>query len=735
MIKFAVNDNWNFKRIPNGNIENTYILDDYEMVMLPHTFYVDQGEPYRGLGIYEKEIEISENCNSVFVEIPGADQMAVVYADGIRIGEHRGGYAAFCIEVPEKSIRKRHFKLSIYLTNKLNDEISPLTGDFTVFGGLYRGVNIICTGKNHFDYTYFGTGGFIPRTGINSDGNGYIDIETHVKCDDIAFIRWSVTDASGKRIKDEVFDCGHKQKIELQSPILWNGKANPYLYTLKGELIVDGKVVDEVQKTIGFRSIRMDSNEGLFLNEEYIRVNGVAKHQDTAGKYSAIDNSDIDRDFELIDEIGANAVRLSHYQHPQYTYDLCDRKGYLAWAEVPMLKMTENKELLSNIEQQLKELILQNIHHPSIFCWGIQNEIGMFKDTFFMHDELDKMREIAHKLDDQRLVTAANLYTVKFKSRLNDTTDMIGYNIYFGWYYGEMRDYDNYLDKFHAERPEMPLGISEYGVDANIKLHSKEPAIRDYSEEYQALYHETVYSIFEKKKYLWGSFVWNMFDFSSSLRKEGGVVNLNSKGLVTYDRMDKKDAFYFYKSKWSEEKFIHICSKRFEKRTDEKIDIKAYTNLGSAVICLNGQEVKQEKNNGNGTIVFKDICLKDGENSISVRSGEYVDSCVFIKQDEEEKSYRLPDSGTGKNVKNWFLEDDDVVKEGFFSIEDSANDILENRDAASVLKAALPKLYEFMTTKDVIPLGLSLKSILNRDDSGVDQKKLNDELNKIPQDN
>ena len=494
----------------------------------------------------------------------------------------------------------------------------------------------------------------------------------------------------------------------------------------------EGETLDEVELETGFRDIKMTADRGLFLNGEHIKINGVAKHQDFKGCFNAVSRENIQKDFELIDEIGANSVRLSHYQHPQYTYELADKKGYLVWAEIPMLKMTDNEELKADAEEQLRELILQNIHHPSIYCWGIQNEIGMFKDTDFMHEELRKMQQLSHELDPSRLVTAANLYTVKFRSKLNSVTDMIGYNIYFGWYYGEMQDYRDYLDRFHSERPEMPLGVSEYGVDANIRLHSEVPMVRDYSEEYQALYHETVYPIFESRDYLYGSYVWNMFDFHSGLRKEGGQENINAKGLVSYDRNIRKDAFYYYKAKWSQEKFIHICSGRFVNRAKERIDIKVYTNLMEAELFVDGINFGHGRNDGNGRIIFSDVPLHEGENRIKAAAEGLQDECVFVRVDSEDESYRLPDDNAGQAVKNWFLSEDDVVREGYFSIKDTANDILENPDARAVLEKHLPSLVKFMTEKDVIPLGLSMQSIISRDiPEGLDLKELNRELNQI----
>jgi len=492
--------------------------------------------------------------------------------------------------------------------------------------------------------------------------------------------------------------------------LLWDGKKGVNFYFVEARLIVDGVECDRACVRIGFRKIEMFADKGLFLNGEHVKLHGVAKHQDHAGVFNAVREEDIDEDFRLIHEIGANAVRLSHYQHCQPAYDHCDEEGYLTWAEIPMLKMTDNQALFANAEGQLKELVLQNLHHPSIYCWGIQNEIAMFKDAPFMHEECRDLVSLAKELDPSRLTAGANLYSVKFTSELNKITDMIGYNIYFGWYYGEMKDYGSYLDKFHAARPDMPLGVSEYGVDANVALHSEEPKVKDYSEEYQALFHETVYPILASKDYLWGSYVWNMFDFSSDRRDEGGVKFINAKGLVTYDRMIRKDAFYYYKAVWSDDPFVHVCSRRFVKRCKETIDIKVYTNQEEATLSVNG-EVFETKASDNGTIVFANVPLRMGENEIKAAHGDLEDMVVFERVDQAEESYRLPQESSGP-VRNWFLSDDDTVKEGYYSIMDTAQDLLAN--ARDVLLEHVPKLVELLD-KDVIPAGLSMKSILSRD--------------------
>ncbi len=732
MKTYTLADGWRFRKLPGLTPESFEVLpeDGFEPVVLPHTWYSDDDQ-YRGLTVYTREISWEPDWECVFLSFDGADQRCLVYADGKKLCEHRGAYSRFRVELrrPENGVTK----LTILLDNRLDETISPHFGDFTIFGGLYRPVELLVCGQDHFDYTYHGTNGVIARTHIDS-GVGVVTLEPHVHTERAdAVIVYTLLDPQGKTAAFRAAPAGEKAKLTVSTPILWNGRKNAALYTLHAALRVGGKAADLTTLHLGFRTIKLSAEEGLFLNGEHVRLHGVAKHQDIGLKFSAVSAEDISADFDLIDDIGANAVRLSHYQHAQTAYDNADERGILTWAEIPMLKMTEDRALFENAKEQLTELILQNIHHPSIFCWGIQNEIAMFKDAPYMHEQCGALHAICKTLDPDRFSACANLYPLKPKSKLNEITDLVGYNIYFGWYYGQMTDYADYLDRFHRARPALPLGISEYGVDANLALHSETPHIKDYTEEYQALWHETVYPQIDARPWLWGSFVWNMFDFSSARRNEGGVKFVNGKGLVSRDRLTKKDAFYYYKAKWSDEPFIHLCGHRFIKRCDETIRVKAYTNQDSVQLFLNGTLFAEGFNDGNGTVIFSDVPLNMGENRLEAHSGELTDVIIFVRVDTPEESYALPGEAGGE-VKNWFLTDD-YTRQGYYSVNDTANDVLDEPAARAVLEKYVPALVKIMTEKNVIPLGLTIKSILSHDADPAEAeaitKKINAELNEI----
>ena len=735
MQTIPINACWKFMKLNGLTLEHLPSAlpgGAWEDVTLPHTWYSDD-DPYQGLTVYERTIVRDAGWQRAFLSFDGADQRCRVFVNGHLAGEHRGGYARFRLPIPDEAMGDDVWRVRVFLENSVNEDIAPSFGDFTVFGGLYRNVDLLVCSESHFDRCYYGTDGLIVRAGVDDAGRGALDVEPHAVCtgggDRIAY---ALTDERGETICSREAGADESIRMAVDSPSLWDGVGKARLYTLSANLIVGGEVVDHTALRTGFRRVELSGEDGLRLNGRPCQLRGVAKHQDRAGVFCATSPSDIREDFTIIREMGANAVRLSHYQHPQAAYDCCDALGLLCWAEIPMLKMTDSPALMENAQRQLTELILQNIHHPSIFCWGIQNEIAMFRDAPFMHENCRRLHALVKSLDGHRLSTAANLYPLKASSKLNGITDMIGYNLYFGWYYGEMADFGPWLDHFHAARGQLPLGISEYGVDANLALHSEAPTVKDYSEEYQALWHETVYPQISARPWLWGSFVWNMFDFSSTRRNEGGQRFINAKGLVTHDRKTRKDAFYYYKSRWSDEPFVHLCGKRFENRALAQIDVKCYTNQRSVKLLVNGKPFGEARTE-NGTAVFRQVPLAMGDNAVQAIAGDCVDSAQWRRVPEPDASYRLPDQEAGGAVRNWFLAEDDMRKEGFFSIQNTAQELLDNARARAVLEAYIPGLVRVMTERNVIPLGLTLKSILSRDaDEALDIKALNEALNQIP---
>ena len=736
-----INLGWEFQKLYQTDIDKIHDMEKIELDMkgaeqvnLPHAWYSDE-EPYKGTAVYRKKMILDyEEGSHIFLNFQAADRWCKVFVNKHYVGEHKGGYSAFTFPITRYCRPREVNELDIFLDNRSWEEISPLAGDFTVFGGLYREINLIVTKEICFDRSYYGTSGLIVCTKVLENGIGEISIEPHLY------------NAEGKNIQIEYRVLSPGQEItvcktewgqnichiEIPNPVLWNGLKKAALYGLHAELKTEGKVVDSTDIILGFRSISIDGEKGFFLNGENIKINGVAKHQDFGGVFGATGQKHWDQDIHDILEIGANSVRLSHYQHPQEMYRLCDENGLIVWAEIPMLKMTESEALFENTCSQLKELILQNIHHPSICFWGIQNEIAMFGENQGMYDRVKRLSNLAKQLDPSRISSCANLFCVKNDSMLNQFTEAVGYNIYFGWYYGEMKDSEAFVDKFHEDNPHIPLGITEYGVDCNLAFHSQTPKVKDYSEEFQALYHETVYPMFKNKPYIWGTYVWNLYDFSSEIRDEGGLKHKNGKGLITFDRKTKKDAYYYYKAQWSSKPFVKIAQSRFVKREEPEICITVYSNQKEVDLYVNQNCYKGFTESG--VFHFDKIALGLGENEVKAVSGQWEDEAVFYGVTEKELSYIYVDSSPGLNVKNWFsdmVEEEKMFPKGKFSIRDSCRDILDSEQAMAVIEEFSEELAKQMRKRQgMMPLERIL-SYMKKEIADEQCKELNGKLIQI----
>lgn len=730
------NDGWTFIRKKWEEIDCNQVERKSEPVTLPHTWYKD-GEYYQGDAVYQKVFKTEKTDKKYFLVFEGVEKKSKIFVNGRFAGEHQGAYSSFAVRV-DPFLKEGENLITVLVNNGKDNPINPASGDFTIFGGICRPVKLLITEDAYFDPLYYGTQGIIIRNEVDEAGNGICHIEPHVCVPEAAdqyHIRYKIYDAENCIVADIKGNIGENAAVEVKNVTLWEGMKNPYLYRVSAELVCNGKVEDEVSLETGFRRIKLDPNEGFFLNEEYVKLRGVAKHQDTAEVFSAVSEEDIKRDFELIREIGANAVRLSHYQHPQKTYQICDSMGLLVWTEIPFLKLTKARAIIENAKEQLKELILQNIHHPSVCFWGIQNEIAIFGEDERMYQVAEELNSLVKSLDKSRFSVCANLNTVAGESRLNQITDGVGYNLYFGWYYGEISDYKEFLDDIHEKNPKTSLAISEYGADCNPRYHSEEPKRKDYSEEFQAEYHESVYPLFKRTKYLWGSFVWNMFDFVSGVRDEGGVKYRNNKGLVTHDRKVKKDAFYYYKAQWSLQPFVWIAEKRFAKRNREDITIKIYSNQKEVTLKINGTE--QKIYSENGVFRFSDLKLQKGENQVHAYAGGQEDRAVFSYVDEELSEYVYVDPNPGPNVRNWYEDEVEKAKlfpEDAYSIMDTINDLLKNESVMETIDAQAPAVGAFMRdtigTFTLEEMCVYAKTLITEDNL----KKLNQSLIQIQKD-
>ena len=663
-----INNGWTFEM--NGETQT---------VNLPHCWNAADGttrDYVRTKCVYSKELAPSDR--NAFLLVEGANSVAQVAVNGEIIKEHRGGYSAFVTNLTPYI--KDGCKLQIYVDNSDFEDVYPSTADFTFWGGIYRNVSLIETDDCHFSFGDYSSDGVYATPKKSGDG-WTLDVKflTENQTENVK-IRCTLFDKDGgvfaqaeSKSSEISLDCG--------SPILWNGIENPYLYTLKCELVEGENVIDEVTHKIGFRTVEIDSEKGFFLNGKHLKLKGVSRHQDREDMGNAITEKEHSEDLKLILELGANSVRLAHYQQNRYFYDLCDENGVLVWAEAPVISsFSELKQ--ENAKQQLTELVKQNYNHPCIFCWGIENEITQNKKNSKSKALVPCMRELnalVKSLDSTRYTTCAQLSILDQRSPLNKITDILGYNHYFGWYDFSFDFLNKWLDNFHSDYPKTKLCLSEYGAEGLVNLHSAAPVQGDYSEEYQCRFHEEYIKAINSRDWLWGSYVWNMFDFGASNRREGGVVGKNNKGLATYDRKIKKDSFYLYKAYWSDVPFEHICGERFRNRKSGKYDIKVYSNKKSVTLTVNGREYTQ---NGDKVFVFGDIEIVKGENTLSVEGH----SITINGTDKTDEAYAI--SAENSFVRNWEKKSAEEQKD-YLSPESTIRELVESRDAHIMVEGKL----------------------------------------------
>lgn len=636
--------------------------EDWQTVDLPHTWNAVDGHDgnggyARGRCWYVRAFQMPAQPlpgGRVYVEILAAGQQATVYINGTEVVYHEGGYSAFRADITEFCSEEGENLLAVACSNEYKDSVYPQSADFTFYGGLYRGVNLISVPEAHFDLDYYGGPGIQVNAKPCRRGGAEFEIISRVRNVDENFtVLYSVLDADGN---ETASTCRPAESpsvtVYVPDAEIWEID-HPYLYTVKAVLQRRNEAYDEIAVRVGVRSFSCDPDMGFLFNGNPMPLRGVSRHQDMLYKGNALTKEDHRRDALLIKELGANSIRLAHYQHSQDFYDACDELGFVVWAEIPFISgMNPDPATHENCISQLKELIIQNYNHPCICFWGISNEIlsgGISEQLLENHRELNAL---AKNLDPDRLTTIAHVGVTPKESPIHGITDVEGYNLYFGWYEKKMEDTGPWLDDFHKLQPGICIGLSEYGCEGILTYHKKDPACKDYSEEYQAQYHEHMAKMLEERPWIWGGYVWNMFDFGCDARNEGGVAGRNNKGLVTMDRKTKKDSYYIYKAYWSRKPMVHLCGKRYAQRAGENTEIRVYSNQPSVTLYLNGSRV--EEKTGDKVFVFH-IKLENGFNTIVAEAGNVKDSMTLEKVEKEPDIYTLPGvDKEAEGVKNWF---------------------------------------------------------------------------------
>ncbi|MBQ7373059.1 MAG: glycoside hydrolase family 2 protein [Clostridia bacterium] len=660
-----VNENWQFYKATNvgGARENG------ETVNLPHTWNATDGQDggndyYRGTCLYVKKLLKSEleDGKLCYLEIQGANSSASVYLNGEKLASHDGGYSTWRVNLTPHI--KDENELAIEVDNSPNDRVYPQMADFTFYGGLYRDVNLIFVEETHFDLDYFGGCGVMVTPTVK-DKNAEVEIKTFVKNlgenDRLSYV---VLDGETEVCKVE--SQKDTETLTIENVRLWNGRIDPHLYVAKVSVLRDNEVIDQLSIKFGCRYFEIHPENGFILNGKEYPLRGVSRHQDRLGVGNALTKEHHEEDIDLICEVGATTIRLAHYQHDQYFYDLCDERGLVIWAEIPYI----SKHLplgKDNTVSQMKELITQNYNHPSIVVWGLSNEItmnGADDDLIANHNTLN---DLCHEMDKTRLTTMACVSMCKMEEPYVQIPDVVSFNHYFGWYGGDTSMNGPWFDKFHAMFPNKPIGCSEYGCEA-LNWHTSNPVQGDYTEEYQAYYHEELIKQLFTRKYIWATHVWNMFDFGADARAEGGENGQNHKGLVTMDRKYKKDSFYAYKAWLSKDPFVHLCGKRYVDRVEDVTKVTVYSNLPEVELFVNGESVGKKQSAEH--FFYFDV-KNVGESKIVAVSGEYKDESVIRKVDKMNEDYILKEKGA---ILNWF---DVKAPEGRFSLNDKMGDILQ----------------------------------------------------------
>ncbi len=681
------NDNWIFNK--EGREEK---------ITIPHTWNAEDGQTgpdpyYRGVCTYKKNFErpVLESGQRAYLEFRGVNSSCQVSVNGKELINHDGGYSTFRVDMTDELVDENELVVSV--SNEPNDRVYPQRADFTFYGGIYRDVYLVIVDENHFDLDYYGGNGLyltpsLTEIGAEVEVTAYVTGSADkvlISIDSVGEEILIVSETDGKRAA--------KGTIKISEPHLWNGLKDPYLYRVSATLIKGDKECDRIYDRFGIREFKVDPEKGFFLNGVSYPLHGVSRHQDRAGVGNALTKEMHKEDMDLILSMGANSIRLAHYQHDQYFYDLCDEKGIVAWAEIPYITvhMDTGRE---NTISQMKELIAQNYNHASIMCWALSNEItlqGVTEDLLENHRILN---DIVHEMDPKRFSAMANLFLLDTDSELVTLPDIRGYNLYYGWYVGEVTDNDKWFDDFHKKHPHVAIGLTEYGADSVISLQSPKPQKGDYTESYQALYHEHMLEMFSTRPYIWGTYLWNMFEFAAAGRDEAGDPGKNHKGVISFDRKHKKDAYYIYKAWWTTEPFVHICGRRYHDRIEETTEIKVYSNQEKVTLFVDGKELESKT----GSHVFRFNVNISDTHMIKAVSGDCSDEIEICHVNEINPAY----FASADKVRNWFDEPEKTdEKEGFLSINSTMAEI----QAVPEGKAIVDRMMEQMKSKTAGGMG------------------------------
>lgn len=716
----TLNDNWIFFKdtaAPTANKAQAPAQASAqagEKVTLPHTWNAIDGQDggsdyFRGECTYTRSLPALtlKEDEEAYLCFYGVSQTAEVFISGELVTRHEGGYSRFYADVTRFFRMGGSMELTVRVSNAVSDRVYPQAADFTFFGGIYRSVGLLILDRAHFDFTAMGGGVKItPKENGGAWSTELVPCVTHAEN---LLISWRIFDGQTP-VASAQAPASQTVNIAIPDPVLWQGVDDPHLYTLEADLLSpEGKILDTFSARFGLRTFSIDPERGFFLNGKSYPLRGVSRHQDRENMGYAITRREHEEDIALIRELGANSVRLAHYQHDDYFYSLCDEAGLIVWAEVPYITM-ELSEGHENILSQFRELITQNYNHTCIVCWGLSNEITLKGVTDGIIQTHAALKAIKEELDPYRPSTMAHISMLSPDSPFVETADVCAWNLYFGWYEGNVSQYKPWLDAFHAAHPRLPVGLSEYGADALVAYQSPKPAVGDYSESYQEYYHEKLLEQIEKMPYLWCTYVWNMFDFAADAREEAGDPGKNHKGLVTYDRKIKKDAFYVYKARWSREPFVHLAGSRYVYRHEATTSIRVYTNLPKVALYVDQKLFAEQE----GRYLFSFEVPISGRHSIEARAEGCSDTIAIEHVEKPYEGYRCK---VKQGAVNWL---DGCSEEGFV-VTDRVGDILAVPEGRAFIEQLLSYVIEKRRAKGAPVRELSEELIEGMTDHSVER--------------
>lgn len=692
-----------------------------EQIRLPHTWNAEDGQAggryRRGRSTYARRIEGAEAGRRTWIEFQGVNSSAEVHLDGALLTRHDGGYSTFRVDVTDH-LTDGGGTLLLHVDNSANETVYPQQADFTFYGGIYRDVLQISVDPSHLTLAEHGGPGITVTPALQGP-QARVALSARLSgTADGAEVRFTIEGEGTVTVP--VLGGEASAELTIQEVRRWHGLRDPHLYTAHAEVLGEGGPVDAVSVRFGCREFAVDPERGFLLNGETYPLRGVSRHQDWEGAGNVLTEERKQTDLALLRELGATTVRLAHYQHDQRFYDLCDEAGLVVWAEIPQITVFL-PGATDDARRQLTELIVQNRHHASIICWGLSNEItlaGSGEEVVAAHRELNTL---AHELDPSRLTAMANLFLLETDHPLVTLPDVMSYNLYYGWYVGEPEDNDTWLDDFHASHPEVAIGVAEYGADANPEIQSASPTKGDYSEGYQASYHEHMVELIEQRPWLWATHVWNLADFGSAGRDEGGVAGRNQKGLVSFDRTLKKDAFYVYKAAWSTEEFVHIAGRRRRDRAEETTEVIVYSNLAEVELLVDGHVHAAVQ----GRRSFRFEVPLSAEHQITARAGELTDTITLRRVDAVD-----PVGVTSTTtISNWFDDTELPSPEGYFSLLDTLGQIKQSPQGAQLIASVLEAL---STSRGEVGRGVEIPAAMQAIVDRMPLKKLLHEAGSVP---